>query len=81
MVPGSKLALAAEKAAAHGLGRKCFPVRQWAQFEATPHGHFNRLVNSQKPPQKGMPVSTTGMRVLGDHYAKPKMPLEVEPLY
>jgi len=81
MVPGSKLALAAEKAAAHGLGRKCLPVRQWAQFEATPYGHFNRLVTREKPAQKGMPVSTTGMRVLGNHYERPKLPLEPERLY
>jgi hypothetical protein len=79
MVPGSAAALSV--AASSGrVGRDCLDVKQWSNLSATPYGHFNRMMAREEKRPKGQPVSTSGQRVLGDHYARPKLPLEPEPL-
>jgi len=66
MVPGSAASrMAAETAARGTLGRECFDVKMWSSVEATPYGHFNKL--ELRPPASFKP-STTGERVLGNHY-------------
>lgn len=65
MMPGSEAALASRRAQYH----ETLSVTQWANMEATPYGHFGKLMSREpKPMKKGGPYSTTGMRVLGDHY-------------
>jgi hypothetical protein len=70
MVPGSEAALAARRARSQ-TGRETVPVTQWANMEATPYGHFAKLISRQpKHVAKDGAYSTTGMRVLGDHYTR-----------
>ena len=64
MVPGG----APERATApRPLGRECLDVKLWPRLEATPYGHFNKV---DAHPRKELPKSTTGQRVLGDHYTR-----------
>ena len=79
MVPGSAANLLA--AASGGrVGRDSLDVKQWSNLSATPYGHFNRMMARDEKRPKGQPLTSTGQRVLGDHYAPHKTPLQPEPL-
>ena len=69
MVPGSAAALAAEKAGRQ-TGRETLDVKMWSSMEATPYGHFNKVMQKPIAAIPGPPYSTTGLRVLGDHYTR-----------
>lgn len=70
MVPGSQASTLAASAKAHGgHGRECLDVKEWANLEGTPFGHFNKvLLREEGAPPK--PLSNSGARVLGDHYTR-----------
>jgi len=69
MVPGSAAAIAAAMATEQShKGRGDLPVTMWSKMDATPYGHFNRLMDKKSDAKPGQPLSTTGLRVLGDHY-------------
>jgi len=84
MVPGSTASKLAAKVKEEGLGRECLDVKQWSNLDATPYGHFNKVV--MKPgvnsaSKHGEPHSSSGERVMGNHYSKP-LPLgKPEKLY
>lgn len=75
MVPGSQANQAAT--ATRPLCRECLDVKLWPRLEATPYGHFNKV---DLKARKATPVSNTGQRVLGDHYARPTRPPARTPL-
>lgn len=80
MVPGSTAARLAEQQANAKSER--LDVRQWACLDATPYGHFTKVDLTKvprEPLKPGEPYSSTGERVLGNHYAPP-LPLETRPL-
>ena len=84
MVPGSSAHLMAQKVREEGLGRECLDVKTWANLDATPYGHFNKVVmkpggNSSKP--RGQPHSSSGERVMGNHYLPPRPLEKPEKLY
>ena len=74
MVPGSAAAIAAAKGADNAKKTRGddLPVRMWSKMDATPYGHFERVADNATP-SPGALVSTTGLRVLGDHYNVPKV--------
>lgn len=53
-------------------------VKQWVNLEATPYGHFNKVMTRPGGTDASgkRAVSMTGMRVLGDHYTRDPPPLE-----
>jgi len=72
MVPGSAAALAASASKqASKQGRGDLPVTMWSKMDATPYGHFNRVMSKEEGGKiTPGPQSTTGLRVLGDHYSR-----------
>jgi len=72
MVPGSAANLAAETQVERaGVGRGQLPVTEWSRLDATPFGHFNKVMSREESGlHKDPPYSTTGLRVLGDHYTR-----------
>ena len=71
MVPGSKAYQAAKVAKQHLAkgGRTAeLPVTMWSKMDATPYGHFNKVMTRDVTKERKPPYSTTGLRVLGDHY-------------
>ena len=73
MVPGSganQMAAASKDAAAKGRGD--LPITMWSKLDATPYGHFNRMMSMPTSTIEPGPQTTTGMRVLGDHYNLPR---------
>lgn len=72
MVPGSKAALAASASRDKVKSdRDALPVTMWSKMDATPFGHFNRVLTKEESGTRPQgPTSTTGLRVLGDHYTR-----------
>jgi len=73
MVPGSAANLAADGAqrTKSVLGRGQLPVTMWSKMDATPFGHFNKVMSREESGRhQERPYSTTGVRVLGDHYTR-----------
>lgn len=71
MVPGSAAAIAAASASKTSAKESRLPVTQWSKLDATPYGALERLQSREDAGKaKSRPVSTTALRVLGDHYAQ-----------
>lgn len=77
MVPGSTAAMLAEKQESAKSER--LDVKTWSCLDATPYGHFTKVKLTREPLKPGEPYSSSGERVLGNHYAPP-LPLEKKPL-
>ena len=75
MVPGSTAYKLMEQQANAKSER--LDVKSWVCLDATPYGHFTKVLD--KPPPTEGPHSSSGERVLGNHYAPP-LPLEPKPI-
>ena len=67
MVPGSRASALAAKAKQRE-SRDTLDVKLWSKIDGTPYGHFSKMMNKPITFTRGEPLSSSGARVMGNHY-------------